>query len=194
MGDLIAGGAGDPCWSEQCVPPPGRTIRLCRADCKIKVRNLKGIVENRSSLGGGRVHFKGGGRHLAKPNVCPTLFFLNLRVSAVTVFDGPSVRFLGTNQQLETPCSGGSWGRGCRACRCARSWCKGRVLILLRFFRTRDFSKQRPIELRPRERREEEGEKLLSKVKLVARGCHQTHLLLKMKRPCVIKNAFNNLY
>lgn len=68
------------------------------------------------------------------------------------------------------------------------------LLILLGFFRTCDFSKQRPIELCPGERREEEGEKLLPKVKLEARGCHQTHLLLKTKRPRIIKNAFNNCY
>lgn len=71
MGDLIAGGAGEPCWAEQCVPPPGRTSCLCRADCKIKVRNLKGIVENRSSLGGGRVPFKGGGEAFSQAKRLP---------------------------------------------------------------------------------------------------------------------------
>lgn len=68
------------------------------------------------------------------------------------------------------------------------------MLIPLGFFRTRDFSKQRTIKLRPGEKRKEEGEKLLFKVETEARGCQQNPPLLKMKRPCIIKNAFNNLY
>jgi len=68
------------------------------------------------------------------------------------------------------------------------------MLILLRFFGTRDFSKQRTIKLRPGEKRKEEGEKLLFKVKMEARGCQQIHPCLQMNRPCIIKNAFNNLY
>lgn len=68
------------------------------------------------------------------------------------------------------------------------------MLILLGFFGTRDFSKQRTIKLRPGEKRKEEGEELLFKVEVEARGCQQNHPLLKMKRPRIIKNAFHNLY
>lgn len=58
------------------------------------------------------------------------------------------------------PSTGTSAGRGtrvrwpaggvrCGACRCGQSWREGPTLILLGFFGTRGFSKQRTIKLRP---------------------------------------------
>lgn len=51
------------------------------------------------------------------------------------------------------------------------------LLILLEFFGIRRFSKQRPIKLRPGEKKKRE--KLLFKVQMEARGCQQNHHSLK---------------
>lgn len=61
---------------------------------------------------------------------------------------------------------------------------RSQVLILLRFFSVRDFSEQRPIQLRPGGKKKVEREKLLPKVKMEARGCHKPSTPSNGKASC----------